>query len=67
MLLLNIMERRVPKRKETGQNRKKAMWMSNKAVQAVKAKHKCYVKYKSQDHPVFKRACSRAVKGNVDE
>jgi len=40
--------------------RKKALWMTNKAVRAVELKHKVFSKYKDTTHPAYVKASAAA-------
>jgi len=55
MKLLDIENRLIPK-VQGGVRKKKAIWMSHKAVKVVKKKHKVYTRYKRADHPAYVKA-----------
>jgi len=46
--------------KNRSQCKKKAPWMSYKAVKLVERKHKIYKKYKSTTHPAYMKAAQEA-------
>ena len=58
-ILRNLEARYIPK-KDPNQNRKKAPWMSWKAVRLVNKKHRLYNKYKNKYHPAYMKASREA-------
>ena len=52
----------VPLRKVKSGKHKKALWMTNKAVRAVKTKHKVFSRYKDTTHPAYIKASASAKK-----
>ena len=58
----NLIAKYIPLRSfKTGQ-KKKALWLSNKAVKLVNKKHKVYHRYKINEHPAYKKAAKEAKK-----
>ena len=52
----------VPLRKLNSGKCKKAMWMTDKAVRAVRMKHKTFSRYRDITHPAYIRASAAAKK-----
>jgi len=60
-LLKSLEAQHVPIRKPSG-NRKKAPWMTFKAVKLIKHKQKLFKKYKTASHPAYMKAARAATK-----
>ena len=58
----DLIGKHVPLRKVKSGKRKKALWMINKAVRAVKTKHKVFSRYKDITHPAYIKASVSAKK-----
>ena len=43
-----------------GDRKKKPIWLTHKAISAVRAKHEVYRKYKRADHPAYVKAEKKA-------
>lgn len=62
-LMLDLEQRFVPLKKLCKRNqKKKPIWMTNKALRSVEKKSKVYKKYKDKDHPAVKQANRTTVK-----
>jgi hypothetical protein len=59
--VLEVENRMIPK-VTVGTKKKKAIWINQKAIKAVRAKHKAFAKYKQINHPAYVKAVKRAKK-----
>jgi len=58
----DLISKHVPVRKLKTGKRMKALWMTNKAVRAVKLKHKAFSRYKDVNHLAYVKASAAATK-----
>jgi len=60
--LLDLVDTYVPYKKVHVNKRRKAIWMTHKALRLVKKKHAVYTKYKDTHHPAYRKAARAASK-----
>ena len=58
--LLDIIEKHIPDKKIQVNKRKKAIWLTHKALRLVQKKHKAYARYKDTRHPAYMKAARAA-------
>ena len=58
--LERVVQEHVPTRKVSVSKKKKAPWLTYRAVNTIKKKHKTYSKYKDKKHPAYVAAAAKA-------
>ena len=60
MQLSDVVSEHIPERKFPTGRKRKAIWMTYKALQLVRKKHKAYSRYKDTHHPAYRKAARAA-------